>query len=71
MTKKIIDLIKAVMDFLAKIVGPSNERFFGLLLFLALMFTLWVLYTRGLPPESHQQDGPKPQQSTRIEQKGT
>ncbi|MDB6019820.1 MAG: hypothetical protein JWR19_4309 [Pedosphaera sp.] len=42
-------MTKHITDLIVKIIGKDNNRFYGLLLFIALMFALWALSQRDAP----------------------
>jgi hypothetical protein len=54
--------LETIVRSITKIIGRDNNRFYGLLLFLALMFTLWIIYqnnqmerpTRAVAPKQAQ-----------------
>ena len=52
------NVIKPIGDLIAKIIGDDNNRFFALLLFIALMFALWLNYQRDRSQHSDSESRP-------------
>ena len=50
--------INLIGEFIIRLIGRDNGRFYGLLLFIALMFALWLLYQKGGPQHSEGRRGP-------------
>lgn len=40
--------LETIVRNIVTLIGKDNNRFYGLLLFLALMFTLWIIYQSNM-----------------------
>jgi hypothetical protein len=45
--KQMKAITKIIGDLIKGIIGKDNNRFFAILLFIALMFALWIVYQQG------------------------